>query len=233
MLILTSLAGFGGSIAAQTPPFDVQYHTITSSGSSLTSYTFSSMPIGDAASDRLVVVGVQARVSSGQSNVTSVTIGGVAATEIATIDPDPGTTTIGLWQAAVPTGTTASVVVSFGGQTQTECGLAVFSIRNMGSTTPSDTVATSGSTRNTHSTTGLTVPDGGGAVLFALDTDANSTAFSWSGATGQGTTRVATTDRYISAAMIPEGDGSAPTISVTGTGVAGVIGLLGAAWAPL
>lgn len=78
-------------------------------------YTFSSESLGTADADRYIIVGVVARkAGSTDCSITSMTIGGVSATELL----DQGNTDAncdvgGLYIANVPTGTTGDVVVTF------------------------------------------------------------------------------------------------------------------------
>ena len=68
--------------------------------------TFSNVAIGSAASDRIVVVGV-GNSNTTFSPVTSVTIGGVSASSVGNHSAFAS-----IWWALVPTGTTATIVVS-------------------------------------------------------------------------------------------------------------------------
>lgn len=83
-------------------------------------YTFLDRFIGTAAVDRRVVVAVAGRDVAAYP--TSVTIGGITATR------DGGralTGVISIWSAIVPTGTTATVVITYAG-TQTYCGAGIW-----------------------------------------------------------------------------------------------------------
>lgn len=90
------------------------------------SYSFSGLSIGSAASNRAVLAlihgGAQTRT------ITSVTIGGISATQCASYSFGGGITAI--YGAIVPTGTTATVVVNFSG-TQDRCGVAVYTTTDL------------------------------------------------------------------------------------------------------
>lgn len=88
----------------------------------LSSYTFSGLSLGAAASDRRIIVSAHSRESSAgvTSLPTAVTIGGVSAAKIVeqTILDSPGSNVssgVALWWAAVPTGATGDVVVTYDG----------------------------------------------------------------------------------------------------------------------
>lgn len=133
-----------------------------SSTANLTTYTFSSLAINTANSNRVVVAVVQT-----QATVSSVTIGGISATVI-------GVTACYLAYAVVPTGTTATVVVTHTGSTS-RCYVDLFTIVPGKSTTPSDT-ATDGVVNS------INVVKGGVAVFLSTNVT-NNTAFTttWSG----------------------------------------------------
>lgn len=88
----------------------------------LSSYTFSGLSLGAAASDRRIIVSAHSRESGAgvTSLTTAVTIGGVSAAKIVeqTILDSPGSNVssgVALWWAAVPTGATGDVVVTYDG----------------------------------------------------------------------------------------------------------------------
>lgn len=123
--------------AATPKAVTTSYIGTASSGTSASSFTFSSQGIGTAATDRIVFVAVGTTGGSGV-NVNSVTIGGTTATLI-----NAGTLGFGTMACAylaVSTGTTATIVVNLSGS-MNRCAIDVYSV--YGSTsTPSDTALT-------------------------------------------------------------------------------------------
>ncbi len=98
-----------------------------------TTYTFSDVPIGDAETGRMVVVGVFGDRNVGTpSTVTSVTIGGTTATSVASRTDD--SLIVNLRHAQKDTGETADIVVTFG-QAQSQCVIAVFALYGLASHT--------------------------------------------------------------------------------------------------
>lgn len=93
-----------------------------------TSYTFTDMSLGEESASRTVIVAVAYRASSAASDVTAVTIGGVSATGDIHYPSSSGDHRgIYYWSANVPTGTTGTVSVTLD-ETQTLCGIVVWSV---------------------------------------------------------------------------------------------------------
>ena len=117
---------------------------------SATTYTFSSQAIGTASADRVVVVGTSG--GAGATNpVSSMTIGGVSAVKAIGIVNSTGTE---IWYATVTSGTTASVVVNWGG-TKSRCGIGVWALTGVTgvgatntSTSSTATLTVSGKTKD-------------------------------------------------------------------------------------
>lgn len=91
------------------------------SGSALSTYTFSSIPFGQASSSRSVLVAVAA-TSSTTVVVNSLTIGGISATEISSIASTAG---VFLFMASVPSGISGDIVVTFSA-TAERCAVGVW-----------------------------------------------------------------------------------------------------------
>ena len=79
-----------------------------------TSWTFSSESLGAASADRSILVCFGSRkVGTASYAVSSVTVGGVSATEIiSAVASSTNSTIASIWRADVPTGTTGDVVVT-------------------------------------------------------------------------------------------------------------------------
>jgi hypothetical protein len=101
-----------------------------------TTYTFSSVSFGEAAGRSLVVVYVSGHDSNSRS-ISSVTIGGVAATEVTA--SSAGIMCGGLYQAYA-TGTSGDVVVTFSGECDA-AGLGVWALYDLQSTTASSSAS--------------------------------------------------------------------------------------------
>lgn len=108
-------------------------------------YTFSGKSFGTASSDRYIIVGIQGGINTtGGQTISSVTIGGVTATLVVQLQTSITNVSVrsALFIAAVPTGTTGDVVVTWAG-TMLHCGIGIFAVTGLQSSTPTAT-ATSG-----------------------------------------------------------------------------------------
>lgn len=125
----------------------IAYQTNLVNPANQSSYTFTNVPFGPASSDRYIVVMYGCSGSSSFVNTTyvpTVTIGGVSAT-IHTITSTPGPTgtqtdNIGAAIAAVPSGTSGTVVIS-GNYTAFSMTAGVWALTNIFSATPVGTAA--------------------------------------------------------------------------------------------
>jgi hypothetical protein len=159
--------GPGLSIA----PKVLTYQTTTFTAGSTSPFTFSSLAIGTAAANRYVIVGIAGTATP--SAVASVTIGGVTATPV--VSQVAGNSVAAIYIALVPTGTTATIVVTFTGATQ-KCSIGVWSATGI-SATP---VGTASSTANPASLA-LTTVKGGFAVAH-MQVDSTG-SYTWTNAT--------------------------------------------------
>lgn len=151
-----------------TTPFGITFTDNAQDNTGQTTYTWSSrnFAVGSADSTRLVVAVVASRGGAATPTLNSVTIGGVSATSVVEGRNVVASTSVDLtsiWQAAVPSGTTATVSAVFSGA-MVRAGCAVFSVLGSNGTAPSGGAIASDSTNNA-STGTITVPSGGGAII--------------------------------------------------------------------
>lgn len=121
-------------------PISITYGTEAGSASNRTTYTFAAASIGAASADRVVIVAAGGSSGSART-ISSVTIGGVTANVAVT----QGSTTsvggrVGLYYLAVPSGTTADIVVTFSGL-MGNCRIATFAMTGHASGAPAATGA--------------------------------------------------------------------------------------------
>lgn len=164
---IASLAPYSGALA---------YASQNSDTADRSTYTFSGMAIGSASDDRYVIVSASAH---GFGGISSVTIGGISADiALATTVPIGGGQSVAsvIAIAKVPTGTTATIVLSGAGQYK--LALTVHTATKLKSTTPVYIAA------DTSSGYSLSVPIGkeGGVVIGVGATDRN-TSSTWGGLT--------------------------------------------------
>lgn len=140
------------------------------------SHTFTSRSFGAAAGDRYIVVGVVSR-SANAASISSVTIGGVSATEVNQIrnSADGFSTLAGMFIAAVPTGISGTVAVSY---STTMIRSAIVVWRLVGST---GVVAAHGTGTGAVLETSMNVPAGG--VACAIVYNHVAATATWAGVT--------------------------------------------------
>lgn len=132
MTMLHLIAG----LMPKSAPISYTYNGSASNDTAGSTITLSGVAIGAAASGRLVVMAVSYGGTFG-GNLTSATIGGISATVYSGTSYSNGgdDTVSGFIAAVVPTGTTATVVLTF--SSSTPCAaVASYSIFNYVSTTP-------------------------------------------------------------------------------------------------
>jgi hypothetical protein len=141
---------------------------------SATTYTFSGKTLGAAASDRIIVVGTFS--TNAVKTVSAVTIGGVSAAQVVAAT-NSGGEQCALWQAAVPTGTTGDIVVTWSGA-EVGCGIGVWRI--VGATSAAH--ASSGVSGASPLSSTLDIPANGVAIAYSGAASSNRTA-AWTGLT--------------------------------------------------
>lgn len=114
MLMSSHLIGFGAR--SEVTPGTYQYRTTIPDGSDATTYkngVWDGVSIGDADPDRHVILAIG--LSASTRTVSTVTIGGVSASRVSDgvteAQQQGSTTTVEMWIAAVPTGTTANIEI--------------------------------------------------------------------------------------------------------------------------
>lgn len=149
-------------------------------------YTFTSIGVGTANSNRFVVAALSFSDDTGHADgygPTSVTIGGVTATEILSSSRNDkrGTEELGvsLWYAPLPTGTTANIVATYP-DTLNNCACATWAlISDTGAATQA--IDTGGDIMTQKSLTlspsGATI----GIVCIMVKTAASSPSVTWTG----------------------------------------------------
>jgi len=123
-----------------------------------TTATFTTQPIGAAGSSRRVLVGVTLYDTSG-TFPNAVSIGGVAATKLNSVGA------ASIWMAAVPTGTTATVIVT-STQTIDACAIKVFRLVGANPVPTESPVTATAFVADP--TIAVTTPAGGASLIYAL-----------------------------------------------------------------
>lgn len=140
-------------------------------------YTFSSQSLGDAASDRYIIVTAIARKAGAAFTLSSITIGGVSATIVRQVtNTVTNSDTAAIVIANVPTGTTGDVVVTWS-TTVLRCAIGMWRATSLSSATEHD-ASTSTAADPTYA---IDVPAGGFAIAAGLT--AAATTVTWTGLT--------------------------------------------------
>lgn len=111
------------NVCSPTPSATIGFLTNLLNTSALSSYTFSSVGLGTASSDRWILVGVTCLAGTGVTPaISSLTVNGVSASAV--IEFPTTTEYIGFWIANVPSGASGSIVVNYSaGVLNTEIGV--------------------------------------------------------------------------------------------------------------
>lgn len=142
-----------------------------------TTFTFNGVNFGTAAAGRYLIVAVSGRAVSNSPTITGITIGGVSATIAIQVRDVAGLNIQAIAIAAVPTGTSGTVVVTFD-QTLTNCDIAMYSTSDVGSVTAFDTGSSTADPGNIL----LDIPAGGIALALAKS-DAGTGTCAWTNLT--------------------------------------------------
>lgn len=181
--------------------------------STLTTYTFSGENIGTASGGRYVFVGVTGRSVVG-GGIASATIGGITATiDVSVVNSSSNYTTAGIIKAAVPTGTTGDVVITFSSE-QLRCGIGVWYAPSISTATPTST----GSSTAAAPTANMDVNDGGFIVACAYN--ATTSTATWTNLTEQYDATIVAGAQHSGASVVSGSDqtGLACTCTWTASG---------------
>jgi len=187
------------------------------SGSNSTTYTFSARALGAAATSRRVAVGLF--VSSAGLNISSVTIGGVAASQVVIATKNTGAEILitAIYMATVPTGTTGDIVV-VAGTSSYMCGIDVYRLENISTTayhTATDTTITS----DAESASLNLIADGAAIGVFSHNSAGLPRSTTWTNLTEQTDRTVEGSFSMSSAANVTT---TTQTLTITATAFLGI-----------
>jgi hypothetical protein len=177
---LLALLWPAGPRLSAAPPFAASVSPQTAVGaSSITDEPWSTtIDVGSAAADRIIALAISYR-SDGRGSIDSLTLGGVSGT-LVVAEAFASNGGIELWRVALPTGTTANLVVTFGAADNLWINAGAFAIYGADAT-PAGSSSTSGSGVGDISIS-MTVPaDGAGVLVGAYGEQAG--AVTWTNAT--------------------------------------------------
>ena len=150
-------------------------------GSTAQTFTVSGATLGDAASNRTIVVAAGGALNnSGTRSISSLTVGGSSATFIARKNSGGGNT-MEFWSVALSSGTSGDIVATFSGgnNNMNVVGIAWWRVLDVG-----QAISTDGDTGSGWSTQAVTtIGQTGDVALYALFDSGSITNFNWSDAT--------------------------------------------------
>lgn len=185
MLNVNALSGFGASSDAPVTPASLSYIGLSSDNTASSTPSYSGVSIGAADSTRRVFAVVHWGVTNAARTLSSATIGGVAATIHAQTTTGPTSaqndTGVAIFSALVPTGTTATVAMTFSGSV-TRSQLAIYSMLNPINTTPHATMTDNTMSSGVMSGT-INIPTVGMLIAATTAAALSGMTNSWVGAT--------------------------------------------------
>lgn len=183
--------------------------------------TISGLDFNAEAADRIIAVSISRETAV----ISTVEIAGVAATVRGTAAFST-TARAEIWAAAIPTGTSGDVVVTYTASTSAATSVSTYSITGADET-PTDSDSANGNGADI-SITALTVPTDG-AALAAFCNVTSTTATSWTGATVAHDTQVSGTFAHRHSSAITT---TAGTNTITADAATAGQALVGVAWGP-
>lgn len=191
-----------------------RYVTTVSSTTDLTTYTFSNASIGTAASDRYVIVGFSASTGTAGITISSVTIAGITATLLskAEYSATSASRVSGIYMAAVPTGTTATIVVTYS-STMARMALNVYRCIGLPTITPHSTASVTGASGTAYT---LDVSGSSAGFVIAQAAVQASTSFTWTGLTEDSDSVIEAAITQSAASTNTSASGSVPVTATSG-----------------
>jgi len=158
----------------------LSYRTAAVDETDTNSYSFASQDFGTADANRHLIIAITGEAVSGSIAISSVTIGGVSATITVQASSDDATKGVaGIAIAAVPSGATGTVAVTFNANAR-YAGIAVWAAYNLASATAVDTAS---STSGTADPTSLNVDTAINDFVIAVGRSDNASSAAWTGVT--------------------------------------------------
>lgn len=212
----TGATDASGAVAAfgTSPPVTVTFLQCHNDPDSIQNYTITSANVGTASADRLTVIGIGTRDTATSFNVTSVTIGGTAATEL-TDNAGAGLVSAAFYSLRNTAGTAEDIVIN-NSEALASLQVCVWQVNNAGAVTASDS-ATVFDTNSGAIVLDTDVPADGVALGFCTVQDATATT-SWSALTERSDGSVGAGEDHASSSADYDEDASASTpLSITAT----------------
>lgn len=215
------LLGAGGNSPSVSFSMAWESGEVEASGTATVSYNCaSSCAFGAADPNRYIVVFAGSRITSG--SISSMTIGGVAATQVSGAASSNGSAVTDIWIAPVPTGTNGTISITWSAS-NFRTGISVYRLVTAHPTANNTQIAETASVVTTLSLPALTIPTGG-AGISGIYFQAQAPTVTWVNATGDfqtaNTSTIATaTDTGIGSITVTANFGSSqPVMSAASWG---------------
>lgn len=234
-----SLLG-AGKASAGGASFSLAWTGVVIDTAGGTSVNYASVPIGVADANRVVAVAIAGDTAgAATSPVSTVTIGGISATQVSGAATFSAIAYSDIWYASVPTGTTATVAVTYG----TPIANSAVQAYRIITTTPTPSTGASGTAvAQAISNTAYTVPAGGGSfnVYVFRGGSTGSDTVAWTNASPtsngdnlqQGIGGVTNSNPIISVAHTTGTGSITVSAAITGPGFNNNQTISAAAWGP-
>ena len=207
---------------------NIRYLALNANNTGATTYTYTNQGVGVATSDRILIVASCLRRAGNGAFTQSVTAGGTAMTQLATVsDLVINGSLLGLYALLIPSGTTSTVVVT-GSISTSRSMIAMWTLTNTdGIATPLGT-ATNGTNATTMSIN-LPTRRAGAMLSCCMDGSGNSSTYTWTNQGRDG--QVATgTNSHSAAHANSNVDFGSLTISALISGSPVEAAMIGASW---
>lgn len=157
----TEEAGFYIPTTFGLPPA-LSFMTVLTETTNVANKSFVNIPIGAAAADRLIIVGINVN----QQTVSGITADGVAMTQIVNSAAVGAAISVAIFALRIPAGTViASLAVTLAGASTTGMGLAVYRMVNQDSDTPYSSQIVNDGANNAKSVTDIYVQQASGIYI--------------------------------------------------------------------
>jgi len=189
----------------------IEYLGFASDATALTTYTFSSKNFGTNPSANRVIVVAVACESAAARTISSLTIGGVSATQIQFSSITNGS--VGLYYANIPSASSGDIVVTWSGSALS-CGIHWYEISNIASSTPSTSYVDTAAALSVS----VTASADAAIVACAKNFSGSADTFTWGGTLGiveDGDNRFGGSITFSSASLFTSGSVSALTVTAT------------------
>jgi hypothetical protein len=210
--------------SAFTVPPSVSYITSATDSVGRTTYNFTSTSFGSASDRSLVIVGVSGYDGKSES-ISSVSVGGVAATQI--VQSTSATAMSGIF-AAVVSGTSGTVSVTFGSAV-TAAAIGVWAAYNLSSTTAFNTnsnLLTSGTSISAN----VNTPSQGVVIAVGTIAAGANRTFTWTGVTERYDTSFSSTRTTSGGDFTTTSAESPRTVSYISSGSISYMAISAASW---